>query len=78
MATFAFPGNDSPTSVDYSILDGRITRFVCEGELLFDAYEGVNEPGWYKRAVKIVRDYELHRQRPVHAFVLSMIRKGDV
>ncbi len=50
---------NSDTDIDYSLLDRRVTRFICEGNVLYDEKEHIITPGWREKVTEVLEEIGL-------------------
>lgn len=70
---------EPPTDIDYSLVDGRVRRFVLFGQKMYDEDDGTSIDGWRDRLVEFVRIQGLDVDKDghgLHAFVYKMQDDG--
>lgn len=79
MASVFFTGA-SPSSIDYSIVDGRVRSFMLRGVKLYDEQDGTAADGWRDQLVGFVLEVGLDLAGEAsgreHAFVTKMRADG--
>jgi len=67
------------STIDYSIIDGRVRMLIIRGELLFDEDSCVSVEGWRKRLADFVVEVGLDARKEGYglpAFIYRMIDDG--
>jgi len=70
---------EPPTDIDYSLVDGRVRRFVLFGQKMYDEDDGTSIDGWRDRLVEFARIQGLDIDKDghaLHAFVYKMQDDG--
>ena len=67
-----------PSSIDYSIVDGRVREFIHRGMLIYDERTGVALAGWREALVELTVQQGLNVESAegLHAFVKRMAADG--